>query len=91
MGRSGHERRPAGWRLHRLAHHPPPRKTAWSPTCATFAPQDIPIYGYVYDVRTARFREVAKATEVGRATHGRGGLEGAGVSDKFTVWVLRHI
>jgi len=29
-------------------------------------PQDMPIYGYVYDVRTGRLREVAKATEVGR-------------------------
>ena len=29
-------------------------------------PQDIPIYGYVYDVKTGKLREVAKATEVGR-------------------------
>jgi carbonic anhydrase len=29
-------------------------------------PQDIPIYGYIYDVKTGNLREVAKATEVGR-------------------------
>lgn len=29
-------------------------------------PQDIPIYGYVYDVQTGKLREVPKATEVGR-------------------------
>lgn len=29
-------------------------------------PQDIPIYGYVYDVRTGKLREVPMATEVGR-------------------------
>jgi carbonic anhydrase len=27
-----------------------------------------PIYGYVYDVKTGRLNEVAKATEAGRAT-----------------------
>ncbi len=31
-------------------------------------PPSIPIYGYVYDVRTGRLEEVADATEVGRAT-----------------------
>jgi carbonic anhydrase len=30
-------------------------------------PQDIPIYGYVYDVKSGKLMEVAKATEVGRA------------------------
>ena len=30
-------------------------------------PRDIPIYGYVYDVRTGRLNEVAQATEAGRA------------------------
>jgi len=29
-------------------------------------PQDIPIYGYVYNVRSGKLMEVAKATEVGR-------------------------
>jgi carbonic anhydrase len=29
-------------------------------------PQDIPIYGYIYDVRSGTLREVTKATEVGR-------------------------
>jgi carbonic anhydrase len=29
-------------------------------------PRDIPIYGYVYDVRTGKLREIARATEVGR-------------------------
>jgi carbonic anhydrase len=30
-------------------------------------PQDIPIYGYVYDVKSGKLMEVAKATEVGQA------------------------
>jgi carbonic anhydrase len=29
-------------------------------------PRDIPIYGYIYDVRTGMLREVEKATEAGR-------------------------
>jgi carbonic anhydrase len=29
-------------------------------------PRNIPIYGYVYDVKTGRLNEVMKATEVGR-------------------------
>jgi carbonic anhydrase len=29
-------------------------------------PRDIPIYGYVYDVRSGKLREIPKATEVGR-------------------------
>jgi carbonic anhydrase len=29
-------------------------------------PHDIPIYGYVYDVKTGMLREVARATEVGQ-------------------------
>ena len=28
-------------------------------------PRNIPIYGYVYDVKTGRLNEVMKATEVG--------------------------
>jgi carbonic anhydrase len=32
----------------------------------TLVPQDIPIYGYIYDVRSGKMTEVAKATEVGR-------------------------
>jgi carbonic anhydrase len=31
-------------------------------------PGEIPIYGYLYDVRTGRLVEVARATEAGRAT-----------------------
>ncbi len=31
-------------------------------------PANIPIYGYIYDVKTGRLNEVAKATEAGRAT-----------------------
>lgn len=30
-------------------------------------PKNIPIYGYIYDVKTGRLNEVAKATEAGRA------------------------
>ena len=30
-------------------------------------PRDIPIYGYVYDVKTGRLTEVAEATRTGRA------------------------
>ena len=30
-------------------------------------PRDIPIYGYVYDVKSGRLNEVAKATQAGRA------------------------
>jgi carbonic anhydrase len=30
-------------------------------------PANIPIYGYIYDVKTGRLNEVAKATEAGRA------------------------
>jgi carbonic anhydrase len=30
-------------------------------------PKDIPIYGYIYDVRSGRLSEVAQATRVGRA------------------------
>lgn len=29
-------------------------------------PRDIPIYGYVFDVKTGKLREIAKAMEVGR-------------------------
>jgi carbonic anhydrase len=31
-------------------------------------PGTIPIYGYIYDVRTGRLNEVAEATEAGKAT-----------------------
>ena len=30
------------------------------------APKNIPIYGYIYDVKTGRINEVAKATQAGR-------------------------
>ena len=30
-------------------------------------PSDIPIYGYIYDVKTGKLLEVEKATEAGRA------------------------
>ena len=29
-------------------------------------PQDIPIYGYIYDVRSGKLMEVRQATEIGR-------------------------
>lgn len=32
-------------------------------------PGDIPIYGYIYDVRSGRLLEVAQATRAGAATH----------------------
>lgn len=32
-------------------------------------PRDLPIYGYIYDVRTGRLNEVQAATQAGRATH----------------------
>ena len=31
------------------------------------AASNIPIYGYIYDVKTGRLIEVEKATEIGRA------------------------
>jgi carbonic anhydrase len=31
-------------------------------------PPSIPIYGYVYDVRTGRLEEVPEATEAGRTS-----------------------
>ena len=31
-------------------------------------PRGIPIYGYIYDVKTGKLNEVAKATEAGRAS-----------------------
>jgi carbonic anhydrase len=31
-------------------------------------PREIPIYGYIYDVKTGRLVEVAEATEVGKAS-----------------------
>ncbi|QGM44837.1 beta-class carbonic anhydrase [Methylocystis heyeri] len=30
-------------------------------------PRNVPVYGYIYDVKTGRLNEVAKATEAGRA------------------------
>jgi carbonic anhydrase len=34
-------------------------------------PQDIPIYGYLYEVRSGRLTEIAKASEVGRPVLGK--------------------
>lgn len=31
-------------------------------------PRDVPIHGYIYDVKTGKLNEVAKATEAGRAS-----------------------
>jgi carbonic anhydrase len=31
-------------------------------------PKSIPIYGYIYDVKTGKLVEVAAATQAGRAT-----------------------
>jgi carbonic anhydrase len=41
--------------VRRIRHHP-------------LVPRDIPIYGFVYDVRTGKLIEVAEATEIGRAS-----------------------
>jgi len=41
--------------VRRIRHHP-------------LVPRDIPIYGYVYDVKTGRLIEVSEATEIGRAS-----------------------
>jgi carbonic anhydrase len=41
--------------VRRLRHHP-------------LVPRDIPIYGYIYDVKTGRLVEVPDATRVGAAT-----------------------
>jgi carbonic anhydrase len=30
-------------------------------------PKNVPIYGYIYDVKTGKLNEVAKATQIGRA------------------------
>jgi carbonic anhydrase len=40
--------------VHRIRHHP-------------LVPQNIPIYGYVFDVRTGRLNEVPEAMEIGQA------------------------
>lgn len=39
--------------VRRIRHHP-------------LVPGDIPIYGYIYDVRTGRLKEVPEAMEIGR-------------------------
>jgi carbonic anhydrase len=41
-------------------------------------PASIPIYGYIYDVRTGRLNEVADATALGRARRGRSGKSARG-------------
>jgi carbonic anhydrase len=33
----------------------------------TLVPGDAPIYGYIYDVKTGKLNELAKASEVGKA------------------------
>jgi carbonic anhydrase len=30
-------------------------------------PKNIPVYGYLYDVRTGKLEEIAEATEIGKA------------------------
>jgi carbonic anhydrase len=30
-------------------------------------PKNVPIYGYIYDVKTGKLIEVPKATQIGRA------------------------
>jgi carbonic anhydrase len=30
-------------------------------------PKSIPVYGYLYDVKTGKLKEIAEATTVGRA------------------------
>ena len=34
----------------------------------TLVPRDIPVYGYIYDVKTGRLVEVPEATRLGTAT-----------------------
>ena len=61
-----------GGRRDRLAHDRRPRaerrrrRHAGSATTRS-CPARIPVYGYVYDVRTGSLVEVAAATEAGRA------------------------
>jgi carbonic anhydrase len=43
--------------VHRLRHHP-------------LVPGSIPIYGYIYDVKTGKMLEVPEATRIGRASGG---------------------
>lgn len=31
-------------------------------------PRDIPIHGYIFDVKTGKFNEMKEASEIGRAT-----------------------
>jgi len=55
----------------------PDRRKATSPPTVTadvkqireypLVPARIPIYGFVYDVKTGRLNEVAEATDVGKA------------------------
>ena len=40
--------------VHRIRHHP-------------LVPTDIPIYGYIYDVRTGKLLEIAEASALGKA------------------------
>lgn len=42
----------------RIRHHP-------------LVPPDIAIYGYIYDVKTGRLMEVARANEIGKAEYGK--------------------
>jgi hypothetical protein len=35
------------------------------------APSDVPVYGYIYDVKTGRLNEVKAVTEAGKAAAGR--------------------
>jgi carbonic anhydrase len=32
------------------------------------APREIPIYGYIYDVKTGKLIQIPKATEIGKAS-----------------------
>ena len=61
-----------GRQVHRLADDRRPASRASSTTSRRIrnhplVPGGIPIYGYIYDVRTGKLEEVAQATEAGRA------------------------
>ena len=40
--------------------------SAPTPVDSTLVPSDVPVYGYIYDVKSGRLIEVPAATEAGR-------------------------
>jgi carbonic anhydrase len=39
----------------------------WGHRCAALGTQNIPAYGYIYDVKTGKLIEVPEATKAGKA------------------------